>query len=92
MTMNNLSNISFWTEISKGFYRYVIAANACYEIHLNFWEEGTDILTATASLYITGSWLDEKNESFLTRECLMVNKPVSKCLERAVKDYKENNE
>lgn len=87
--MNNLSN---WTEVSKGFYRYVVAANACYEIHISFWDESTDILTAMASLYITGSWLDEHKKSFLTRECLMVNKPVFKCLELAVKDYEENDE
>ena len=85
--MNNLSN---WNEVSKGFYRYVVAANVCYEIHVSFWDESTDILTAMASLYITGSWCDEKKKSFLMRECLMVNKPIFECLNRAVQDYKEN--
>lgn len=25
-----------WTEIAKGSYRYVVSANACYEIHIMF--------------------------------------------------------
>ena len=29
--MNNLDN---WTEVTRGIYRYIIAAKVCYEIHV----------------------------------------------------------
>lgn len=81
-----------WKEISKGFYRYVIAANAAYEIQILFHDLGTDILTAQASLFIVGDWTSSKNgNSFFERECLLEGKPVFECLEAAQKDYEENN-
>lgn len=40
-----------WTEITKGLYRYVVAASCCYEIHIMYHAKDTDILTANASLY-----------------------------------------
>ena len=45
-----------WTEITKGLYRYVVAASCCYEIYIMYHAKDTDILTANASLYIVGDW------------------------------------
>lgn len=80
-----------WTEVTKGLYRYVIAANAAYEIHIIHWDFDTDILTAKASLYIVGDWIDYDGNSFFDRELLLEEQPVFECLVAAEKDYKENN-
>lgn len=86
--MNNLEN---WKEVTKGLYRYVIAANCCYEIHVLHWDHGTDILTAKASLYLVGKWRTKDRVSFFERECLLAEQPVFECLKAAVDDDKENN-
>lgn len=87
--MNNLEN---WTEITKGLYRYVIAANCCYEIHVLHWDNDTDILTAKASLYLAAEWFNTENKtSYFERECLLAEQPVFECLKAAVDDDKENN-
>lgn len=85
--MENLNN---WTEITKGLYRYVIAANVCYEIHLIRFDFGTDPLTAKANLFIVGDWYDESG-SFFERECLLSEKTLQECIEFARKDNEENN-
>lgn len=87
--INDLKN---WTEVTKGLYRYVIGANACYEIYILYWSSGTDILTAKASLYLVGDWRQGNRNSFFERERLLDSKPVFECLEAAVKDDKENNQ
>ena len=77
------------TEITKGLYRYVISAGCCYEIHIMYHAEDTDILTANASLYIVGDWTSFKNNSkFFERE-LLLNGPLAACLEKAVEDEEE---
>lgn len=78
-----------WKEVTKGLYRYVIAAGCCYEIHIMYHAKGTDILTANASLYIVGDWTSAKdNSKFFNRE-LLINGPLMSCLEKAVEDEKE---
>lgn len=84
--MNNLEN---WNEITKGLYRYVIAANVCYEIHIIFHSLNTDISTAKASLFLAGSWNGSKGESFFERECLLEEQPVFRCIEAAIEDDKK---
>lgn len=80
-----------WTEVTRGIYRYVIAAKCCYEIHVLYWSDGTDILTAKASLYLVGNWREKNGNSYFERECLLAEQPVFECLEAAIKDNKENN-
>lgn len=43
------TNLKDWKEVTKGIYRYVISANAAYEIHIKYWDMDTDILSANAS-------------------------------------------
>ena len=73
-----------------GLYRYIIAAKACYEIHILYHSAGTDIMTAKASAYIVGEWASKENKDFIERECLLSEQTVSKCLEAVVKDYEGN--
>lgn len=86
-----MTNLNNWKEITKGFYRYVIAANVCYELHILHWDFDTDILTAKASVYLAGDWRQENGNSFFEREPILTERPVFECLEAAQKDDKENN-
>ena len=86
--MNKLEN---WTEITKGLYRYVIAASCCYEIHIMYHAKDTDVLSADASLYIVGDWTTLNGNghcSYFERELLLTG-PLMACLEKAVEDEKE---
>lgn len=85
--MGDLKN---WTEITKGLYRYVIAANVCYELHILYWGHATDISTAKASAYLVGEWI-EKGQTIFEREPILLEQPVFECLKAVIKDDKENN-
>lgn len=87
----NIGDFSFWKEITKGLFRYVIAANACYEIHILYHDLGTNILTAKASLFIVGDWRNAEEKDFFERECLLSEQPVFECVAAAQKDNEENN-
>ena len=81
-----------WTEITKGLYRYVIAAGCCYEMHIMYHAKDTDILTANASLYIVGDWTTANGHcSYFERE-LLLNGSVMECLEKAVEDEEKEIE
>ncbi len=87
-----IENLEKWNEVTRGLYRYVISAGACYEIHILYHSKGTDILTAKASVYIAGDWHDKDGGNFFERECLLKEQPVFECLKQAEKDYRENVE
>lgn len=90
--MSGMDKIENWTEVTHGLYRYVIAAKACYEIHILYHADGTPMGTAKASLFIVGFWYSEQEKnSFFERECLLSEQPVFECVEAAIKDYKENS-
>lgn len=89
--MEDIKNLEKWKEVTKGLYRYVVAANACYEIHILYHDEGTDIMTAKASLFIVGDWHDQKGNNFFERECLMKNKTLAACLNCAYEDERRAN-
>ena len=86
--MNKLEN---WTEVTKGLFRYVIAANVCYELYILYWFLDTDILTAKASVFLVGEWTNDRGESFFQREPIAEDQPVVECLAAAEQDNKINN-
>lgn len=85
--MEELKN---WREVTRGLYRYVIAAGACYEIHILYHDHETNILTAKASLFVVGDWHTKNRSNFFERECLLSEKPVFECLKAAKADYDED--
>jgi hypothetical protein len=85
----NMNDFSNWKEVTRGLYRYVVAPKVCYEIHLLYHEEGTNIMTARASLYIAGDWKSFE-KSFFERERILIDEPVLNCLYAAAEDYKNN--
>lgn len=86
----NISNLNEWKEVTRGLYRFVLSAGACYEIHIIYHNHKTDILSAKASLYIVGDWRDKEGNTFFERECLEENSMLSACLEKALEYYREN--
>ena len=85
-----MTDINNWKEVTKGIYRYVIAAGAAYEIHINYWDHLTDIKTSNATLFLVGDWRNTSGENFFERETLLYSQPLFECLSAAEKDYKEN--
>lgn len=84
--MNELKN---WNEVTRGLYRYVLAAGVCYEIHICMWRHSTDVLSANSKLYIVGEWNDNTDGDYFERE-LLLEGPLAACLEAAVEDDKKN--
>lgn len=84
-----ISDLNQWNEVTRGLYRYVISAGACYEIHILYHANRTDILSANASLHIVGDW-NGSDGVFFERECLLEKSPVMACLGKAIEDYTEN--
>ena len=69
----------------------MVAGKVCYEIHILYWADDTDILTAKTSLYLAGNWTRIPERTlFFSREILLAEQPVFECLAAAEKDYKEN--
>lgn len=85
--MKDLNN---WKEVTKGLYRVVVGTNVCYELHINIRKFDTPILTANASLFLVGEWVDKNGVNFFSREFLLEKQSVSECIEKAIQDYKEN--
>lgn len=85
--MNEFKN---WKEVTRGLYRFVISTNACYEIHINICKEGEPILTINSSLFLVDDFYDKNKVHFFVRQCLLENRAVQKCIEKAIQDYKEN--
>lgn len=84
--MRDLKN---WNEVTRGMYRYTYCAEEYYEIIITHHDEGYDILTANADLYLVGVRTDKKNNlRFFERE-LLLSGPVMACLEKAVEEYEE---
>lgn len=88
----DICKLEKWNEVTRGLYRYVLSAGACYEIHILYHTHSTDILSANASLYIVGDWKDKDGKNFFERECLLEKATVMACLGKALEDYKENVE
>lgn len=86
--MKELKN---WTEVSKGYFRFVIGANVAYEILVEYWCHDTPIETAKASLCIVGDWFNKDRISSTEREWLGKELPIQELLEIAYKDNEENN-
>lgn len=81
------ANLKDWKEVTKGIYRYLVSANVAYEIYINYWGTGTDILSANASLYM--HYKDKTNA--MRRECLAESMPVMACIGAAIEDDEEYN-
>lgn len=88
--LRQMKDLNNWKEVTRGLYRFVISTNACYEIHINICKEGEHILTTNSSLFLVGDFYDKDKVHFFVRQCLLENRAVQNCIEKAIQDYKEN--
>ena len=88
--MDKIKDINNWTEVTKGMFRYVIAAGACYEIIVAYLNHDDILTEAYAKLYITGDWHSKERGSYFNRECIFEGTLI-KCLDKAAKDFSENH-
>lgn len=86
--MEELDN---WNEVSKGYYRFVIAANVAYEIFIEYWDHETPIETAKGSLCLIGEWYSKDKTHTTEREWLGKELPIQELLKIAYNDNNENN-
>lgn len=87
-----MSHLSNWTEIDnvKGYYRYVVDAKAAYEIIVTSQRFGESNIKAVANAYMAIEFALPKRKTMFIREPIAVGRTVEECLEKVVKDYKEN--
>ena len=78
-----------WTEVTKGLYRYDVSDDCFYEIHIMHHAKDTDILSANASLFIVADWYTNNSDHSFFERKLLLNGPLSTCLEKMIEDKKE---
>lgn len=83
-----LNDFNSWKESTKGVYRNVIAASACYEIMILRHNFGNNLLKDRANLYISGEW-NSKDGDYYER-ALLYTGTVKECLDAALKDYNDH--
>lgn len=89
--MKHILDIRNWALVSRGFYRYVVAADVCYEIHLIKHYLDKPFIKANANLYLVGDWRDATQQvNYFERQLLCENKSVEELLAFAKKDFEEN--
>ena len=87
-----MSSLSNWTTVDnvKGYYQYVVDAKAAYEIIVTSKRFGENDMRAIANAYMAMEFSLPKRKPMFTREPIAVGRTVEECLEKVVKDYKEN--
>lgn len=87
-----MSSLSNWKTVdnAKGYYFYVVDAKAAYEIIVTSKRFGENDMQAIANAYIVIEFALPKRKPMFTREPIAIGRTVEECLEKVVKDYKEN--
>lgn len=87
-----MSHLSDWAEVDnvKGYYRYVVDEKAAYEIIVTSQRFGENDMQAIANAYMAIEFALPNRKSMFTREPIALGRTVEECLEKVVKDYKEN--
>lgn len=88
--MTDIQKFENWTEISRGYYRYVVAAKACYELMAI--QQGAKTGPDYYALYVTGEWNDPTGTPYFKRECLKSCESLADCLYAAQEDYDANRD
>lgn len=87
-----MSSLSNWKTVDnvKGYYQYVVDAKSVYEIIVTSKRFGENDMLAIANAYMTMEFALPKRKPMFTREPIAIGRTVEECLEKVVKDYKEN--
>ncbi len=93
--LKQMKDLNNWKEVTRGLYCFVVGTNGCYEIHINICKEGEPILTTNSSLFLVNDFYDKNDKNkvhFFARQCLLENRTVQKCIEKAMQNYNEDME
>ena len=87
-----MSSLSNWKTVDnvKGYYHYIVDAKAAYEIIVTSKRFGENDMQAIANAYMAMEFALPKRKPMFTREPIAIGRTVKECLEKIVKDYKEN--
>lgn len=87
-----MSHLSNWREIDnvKGYYQYVVDEKAAYEIIVTSKRSDESNTKAVANAYMAIEFALPKRKPMFIREPIAVGRTVEECLEKVIKDYKEN--
>lgn len=90
--MTIMSSLSNWKTVDnvKGYYQYVVDAKAAYEIIVTSKRFGENDMQAIANAYMAMEFALPNRKPMFTREPIAVGRTIEECLEKVVKDYKEN--
>ena len=90
--MTIMSSLSNWKTVDnvKGYYQYVVDEKAAYEIIVTSKRFGENDMRAIANAYMAIEFSLPKRKPMFTREPIAVGRTVEECLDKVVKDYKEN--
>ena len=87
-----MSSLSNWTTVDnvKGYYQYVVDEKAAYEIIVTSKRFGENDMRAIANAYMAMEFALPNRKPMFAREPIAVGRTIEECLEKVVKDYKEN--
>lgn len=87
-----MSHLSNWKTVDnvKGYYQYVVDEKAAYEIIVTSKRFGESNMKAIANAYMAIEFALPNRKPMFTREPIAIGRTVEECLEKVVKDYKEN--
>lgn len=84
-----IKSLENWNEITKGFYRFIVAPKVCYEICVMFKPDKVDIAESIANLYFTGEWIMTDGSIHFMREVMHFGS-LKDCLSTAADDYEQS--
>ena len=84
-----IKSLENWSEITKGFYRFIIAPKVCYEICIMYKPDKIDIAESIANLYFTGEWIMTDGSVVFMREVMHYGS-LKQCLSTAADDYAQS--
>lgn len=84
-----IKSLENWSEITKGFYRFIVAPKVCYEICITYKPDKYDIAKSISNLYFTGEWIMMDGSVVFIRE-LMRCSSLKQCLSTAADDYAQS--
>ena len=84
-----IKSLENWSEITKGFYRFIVDSKACYEICIMYKPDKIDIVESIANLYCTGEWIMTDGSVVFMREVMHYGS-LKQCLSTAADDYAQS--
>ena len=86
-----IKSLENWSEITKGFYRFIVAQKVCYEICVMYKPDKCDIAESIANLYFTVEWIMTDGSVVFMRSVMHYGL-LKQCLSTAADDYEQSSQ